>query len=165
MKVIVCGMRDAENIAEVATLGPYYMGFIFYKPSPRSCIGLDPHVIASLPKGIEPIMVSVNMTEDEVMSTVNKYGFRTLQLHGDESPEMCKNLRNSGLKVLKAMGISTKESLESLRKYAGAVDFFLLDTKSPSKGGSGKKVDWGILDAYVLEEPFMLCDGIGPDDV
>ncbi len=164
MKVKVCGMRDAENIAEVASFSPDYLGFIFYKPSPRCCEGLDQNVVASLPRGIEPVMVSVNMAEEEVKSIAKRYGFHTVQLHGNESPKMCNNLRNSGLTVIKAMGISSEESLKVLHKYAGAVDFFLLDTKTPSKGGSGKKFDWSILDAYNLEEPFMLSGGIGPED-
>ncbi len=164
MKVKVCGMRDAKNITEVAALSPDYLGFIFYKPSPRCCNDIDPEVIESLPNGIEPVMVSVNMAEEEVKSVAKQYGFRTVQLHGNESPEMCQNLRNSGMTVIKAMGMSSEESLKALHKYGGAVDFFLLDTKTPSKGGSGKKFDWSILEVYNLDEPFLLSGGIGPDD-
>ncbi len=109
-------------------------------------------------------MVSVNMTEEEVKSIAKQYGFRTVQLHGNESTEMCKNLRKAGMSVIKAMGMSSEKDLQALHKYAGAVDFFLLDTKTPSKGGSGQKFDWSILDAYNLEEPFILSGGIGPDD-
>lgn len=157
-------MRDADNIEEIAALSPDYMGFIFYELSPRFCAGLDSAVIPSLPEGIEAVMVSVNMKEDEVESTANRYGFRTLQLHGNESPDMCKNLRNNGMKVIKAVGIRSQEDIQSLRKYVDAVDFFLLDTKTSSKGGSGKKFDWSILDTYDLDEPFILSGGIGPDD-
>ena len=35
MKIKVCGMKDAANIAEVAAMKPDYMGFIFYERSPR----------------------------------------------------------------------------------------------------------------------------------
>ena len=35
MIVKVCGMRDADNIRQVAQLGIHMMGFIFYQKSPR----------------------------------------------------------------------------------------------------------------------------------
>ncbi len=164
MKVKICGMRDAGNVAEVASLRPDYLGFIFYEPSPRNCIGIDTSVIASLPEGVEPVMVSVDKSEDEIISIACRYGFRILQLHGKESPEMCRSMRRKGFKVIKAMGMRSSDSLNKLRDYEGAVDILLLDTQTPSKGGSGKKFDWSILDSYTLKQPFMLSGGIGPDD-
>lgn len=164
MKVKICGMRDAQNIGEITALKPDYMGFIFYEPSPRNCIGLDSSIIASLPNEIEPVMVSVDMKEDEVVSIAERYGFRTLQLHGKESPETCSRLRSRGFKIIKAIGMHSAESLKSLKKYEGEVDLFLLDTFTQSKGGSGKKFDWNILYEYNLGEPFILSGGIGPND-
>lgn len=164
MKVKVCGMKDAGNVEEIALLKPDYMGFIFHKPSPRNCIDMDPAITASLQKDIEPVMVSVDMTEDDLLTTALRYGFHTVQLHGNETPELCSNLRNKGFRVIKAFGICSSESLKALRHYEGSVDLFLLDTLTPSKGGSGKKFDWDILESYDLNEPFMLSGGVGPDD-
>lgn len=164
MKVKICGMRDAQNIGEITALKPDYMGFIFYEPSPRNCIGLDSSIIASLPNEIEPVMVSVDMKEDEVVSIAERYGFRTLQLHGKESPEACSRLRSRGFKIIKAIGMHSAESLKSLKKYEGEVDLFLLDTFTQSKGGSGKKFNWNTLYEYNLGEPFILSGGIGPND-
>lgn len=164
MKIKVCGMRDAANIKEVAALGPDYMGFIFYERSPRYCGGLSPAVVKGLPDNVRPVMVSVDMTEDEIMRAVERYGFGIVQLHGHELPELCFSLRSRGLKVVKAAGMRTASSLEVLREYGGAVDSFLLDTLCVTKGGSGRKFDWGILDAYDLPEDFYLSGGIGPQD-
>lgn len=164
MKVKVCGMKDAENIKEIASLKPNYLGFIFYELSPRNCIGIDPHIIESLPDGVEPVMVAVDMTEDEVLITAGRYGFHTVQLHGKESPQMCRQIRKAGIKVMKAIGMHSAESMDLLKDYEGSIDLFLLDTFTPSKGGSGKKFDWSILNAYNLNEPFMLSGGIGPED-
>lgn len=164
MKVKICGMKDAENIAEIVSLKPDYLGFIFYKPSPRNCIGIDRAIITSLSDKVETVMVSVDMAEEEVLHIADRCCFRTVQLHGNESPQMCSKLRSSGLKVIKAMGIRSAESIDILRKYEETVDFFLLDTHTPSKGGSGKKFNWNILDAYNLNKPFLLSGGIGPDD-
>lgn len=164
MKVKICGMREASNIADTALLHPDFMGFIFYMPSPRNCIGMRPEILSSLPDDIEPVMVSVDMTEDELLGIAYNYKFHTVQLHGNESPDMCRRLRGKGLTVIKALGIDSKESLESIRKYEEAANILLLDTSTPSKGGSGKKFDWSILDGYDSDTPFILSGGIGPDD-
>ncbi len=157
-------MSNADNLAEIASMHPDYMGFIFYEPSPRNCIGIDPSIISNLPEFVESVMVSVDMKEDEILDIVRKYRFRTVQLHGNESPVMCRHLRSSGLRVIKAIGMHSVENLAMLRDYENSVDIFLLDTMTPSKGGSGKKFDWRILEAYDLNPPFMLSGGIGPED-
>lgn len=157
-------MRDAVNIAEVAAIGPDYMGFIFYSRSPRYFGDPDAAVIANLPESVKPVMVTVDMQENEILSIAGKYGFQTVQLHGNESPELCDSLRRRGFTVIKAVGIEDGKSLERLRPYSGHVDIFLLDTKCRTKGGSGKKFDWRILESYDLDEDFWLSGGIGDDD-
>ncbi len=164
MKIKVCGMREAGNVQEVGALSPDYMGFIFYDRSPRNCLGISPGVIKGLPAGTEPVMVSVDKGEDEIMRIADRYGFRYLQLHGHETPEMCFSLRTRGMKVIKAAGMRSRESLADLREYEGAVDVFLLDTFCSGKGGSGKKFDWSILDSYEPEVDFWLSGGLAPSD-
>ena len=164
MKIKVCGMRDVRNIAEVAEIGPDYMGFIFYGRSPRYCGDIDPSLIESLPDGIKPVMVTVDMSEERILGVARKYGFRIVQLHGDEKPDLCDSLRTKGFTVVKAVGMESEGSLKTLRRYAGHVDLFLLDTRCKSKGGSGKKFNWDILGHYDLEEDFWLSGGIGIED-
>jgi phosphoribosylanthranilate isomerase len=41
----------------------------------------------------------------------------------------------------------------------------LFDTKTPAHGGSGKKFNWEVLEAYQGETPFILSGGISPEDV
>lgn len=157
-------MRDAGNVREVMALSPDYMGFIFYERSPRCCIGISPVVVKGLPDTTTPVMVSVDMGEEEIMRLADLYGFCNLQLHGHETPELCFSLRNRGMRVIKAAGIRSSESLEVLREYEGAVDIFLLDTFCPDRGGSGRKFDWDILESYDLGVDFWLSGGIGPSD-
>ncbi len=164
MLIKICGMRDASNVREVAGERPDYMGFIFYPPSSRDCEGLDPSVVESLPAGIEPVAVTVNMDESSIMELAGKYGFRTVQLHGDESPALCGRLREKGLTVFKAVGIKGEESLSSLADYDDDVDMFVFDTASAARGGTGRKFDWTLLGAYTGKVPFLLSGGIGPED-
>lgn len=47
MKIKVCGMRDAQNIRDVAALDIDLMGFIFYPKSPRFVSLISSQVICS----------------------------------------------------------------------------------------------------------------------
>lgn len=164
--VKVCGMCRRENISQIAALGPDMMGFIAYPPSPRNFPGLlSPDDLSVLPPSVVPVLVTVDCDPNEVIRLVDRYGFRAVQLHGGESPQLCEFYRSAGLKVMKAISVGSAADLIGCGDYSDAVDLFVFDTKSPSAGGSGKKFDWGILDSYTLEIPFLLSGGIGPDDI
>lgn len=165
MLIKVCGMREPDNIRAVASLTPMLMGFIFYDKSPRYAGGLDPQVVAELPSFVRPVALFVNADIEEVEETARRYGIKVVQLHGEESPSYCRELKEKGFVVLKAMPISDSASIEALERYEGSVDGFVLDSKSEGKGGSGKKFDWNILEAYNGRTPYLLGGGIGPDDV
>src|SRR5690606_22113395 len=89
-----------------------------------------------------------------------------LQLHGNESPEVCRQLKeDTGLQLIKAFGIGSDFEWSKLTVYRDYVDFFLFDTQSAQYGGTGKKFDWGLLSSYALEKPYFLSGGINPDNI
>lgn len=165
MMIKICGMKYPDNIASVGYLTPMMMGFIFHSPSPRDASGLDPEVISSLPDYVNPVAVTVNASVQRIMELVRTYGFRIVQLHGQESPDQCRELRQAGLRVIKAIHVSDSLPLDLIRTYEGCVDMFLFDTASEAGGGSGRKFDWSLLEAYDLPVPYLLSGGIGPDDI
>ena len=87
MKLKICGMK--YNTSEVAALQPEYLGFIFYDKSPRNFEG----VIPDLPKTIKKVGVFVDEAIDKILQKIEKYDLDTVQLHGNESPDYCKELR------------------------------------------------------------------------
>lgn len=165
MKVKVCGMRQPGNIDAVAALGIDMMGFIFYQRSPRYVTELQGDIIAALRmRGVEPVALFVDEAVDTVTATMERYGFLTAQLHGNESPEYCDQLRSRGFKVLKAISISGENDIDRAALYDGHADMLVLDTKSPGKGGSGVKFNWELLAAASFTTPYLLSGGISPDD-
>lgn len=161
----VCGMREPDNIREILTLDPDFLGLIFYPKSSRYVT--SPTIINNIRFGqnIKKTGVFVNATEDEIMQKVKLYELQAVQLHGEESVVLCRSLRNKGILVLKAFQIYAAEDFEDTLLYNDQVDYFLFDTKTASYGGSGSKFDWSLLDAYHGNTPFFLSGGIGPDDV
>ena len=162
MMIKVCGMRNPENIALTASLMPMLMGFVFHSASPRDASGLAPEAVRSLPDFIRPVAVTVDMDPTELLSLCRRYGIKIVQLHGSESPELCKALKNEGLTVFKAFNLSKSDALAQASEYVGAADLFVFDSGT---GGSGEKFDWSVLESYDLPTPYLLSGGIGPDDV
>ena len=157
-------MKYGPNIAEVSELKPDYMGFIFYSNSKRFVSNeLDDKQLSTL-KDIEKVGVFVNASLSEVLNTAKRFGFKTVQLHGDESPEYCKEVKDSGLKIIKAIQIGEGFDFDRLRAYEKVCDFFLFDTKSESYGGTGKKFNWNILKKYNNKVPFFFSVGIDLED-
>ncbi|MDE6860018.1 MAG: phosphoribosylanthranilate isomerase [Duncaniella sp.] len=164
LKVKICGIADEDNAVHVAALSPDYMGFIFHEPSPRNAFSLPREIIARLPESTVPVGVFVNRHVDEIIAMADSYGIRTVQLHGDEPECDCRELKRRGFTVWKAVGIDGAFDFGTLNPYTGCVDCFVFDTKSPMRGGTGVKYDWGVLDCYNLDIPFMLSGGISPGD-
>lgn len=168
MKIKVCGLKDSQNVKDIASLAPDYMGFIFYPPSPRHALGLSYLTVTKLPKGIKKVGVFVNATREEILEYADIHHLDAVQLHGDESPELCRRLQNQGLEVIKAFRIpeNTDESFfNRMVPYLDFVDLFLFDTAGKEAGGNGEKFNWNILNSYPFETPYLLSGGIGEEDI
>lgn len=167
MFIKVCGMREPKNIAQVAALTPMLMGFVFYEKSPRYAGNLDAQVVKSLPSFVTPVALFVDESVDKMVRICSKYSIDTVQLHGSESPDVCKQLVNKGFTVFKAAALTSADDLAALKAYEDIVTLFVFDTKAQTvaHGGTGRKWDWSLLADYNLTTPYLLSGGIGPDDV
>jgi phosphoribosylanthranilate isomerase len=157
-------MRNQENIQEVLSLKPDFMGFIFYDHSPRSVrIGDNINKIF-FPPTTKKVGVFVNESEEIIMQKVKTYELSAVQLHGEESPCLCQKLKDNALLVFKAISVAKVDDMEQTAAYVDQVDYFVFDTKTTSFGGSGKKFDWRLLQAYKGSKPFLLSGGIDRHD-
>lgn len=160
MWIKVCGMGDPENIQQVAALKPDLMGFIFYAGSPRYAGQLDPEAVKQIAADIRKVGVFVNEDAIKVEEIARRYDLTFLQLHGHESPEQCRHLREKGFKIIKTVGIKERMDTEVCRVYKACCDFFLFDTADTCYGGTGRKFNWEILQEYRESIPFLLSGGI-----
>lgn len=158
-------MRDQQNILDVVKeVNPDYLGFIFYEASPRHAMKLDGDFVKKL-KGVQKVGVFVNESVSFVLQKVKEYGLDLVQLHGDESPSFCQQLKDKGIKISKAIGVRKRLFPSQLKEYLNYVDFFLFDTKGENRGGNGYAFDWSILKTYDLNIPFFLAGGITTSSV
>ena len=157
-------MREPKNIEQVAQLGVDMMGFIFYPKSPRYVS----YVLArsDADRKVCRVGVFVNDSIPEILDKIHSFSLNAVQMHGNESRELCEQLReeNGDIKIIKAISVSNAGDIQKDKEYVGAVDYFLFDTKCKTVGGSGQQFDWQILDEYDGDVPFLLSGGIGPED-
>jgi phosphoribosylanthranilate isomerase len=164
MKIKICGLKHPENIQAVAGLTPDYVGFICYAPSPRYASDIQIETLAGLPEDLYKTAVFVNEDAGTITKLIDTYNFDAIQLHGNEDPEFCKQLKGK-VTVIKAFGIDANFNFARLDAFVDSVDYFLFDTKTDKHGGSGQSFDWTLLDKYKLDIPFFLSGGLSLDNL
>lgn len=158
MIVKVCGMRDSENIRAIEQTKADLMGFIFHPKSPRFVASLPEY----MPKKQKRVGVFVNASLEQILAKAQKFLLEYIQLHGDEPPAFCSELKNRGLKVIRALRIANADDIIRAESYNMA-DLMIFDTKTELYGGSGKKFNWQLLENYKGCVPFLLSGGIRSD--
>ena len=181
MKVKVCGMRNGENIRQVAALGVDYIGMVFWNKSPRNVTMIPTHAgiipdransqLSTLSSQFKRVGVFVDEMPQNIITRVVNYKLDVVQMHGHEQPTVIRNLRatldpdiRANIQFWKAISISNRSDLDICKDYEDCVDAFVFDTKCACMGGSGQQFDWSVLADYDGEKPFLLSGGIGPDD-
>ncbi|MFD2824482.1 phosphoribosylanthranilate isomerase [Lacinutrix iliipiscaria] len=161
MKLKICGMKFKKNIQDVAALQPDYLGFIFHEKSSR----FFEDTIPKLPKNIKKVGVFVDEKIESIVHQIKKHQLSAIQLHGHESPEICKLLKSINIEVIKVFSIKDHFDFSVLTPYEAVCDFFLFDTKGKHPGGNGYEFDWTILKNYASTKPYFLSGGIGIDSL
>ena len=158
-------MRDRENIRLMRELLPDFIGFIFF-PGSRRFVGIDPdsEIFTITGQNIQKVGVFVNEDAKSVLENSVRYKLDLVQLHGNESPAYCAEMKEKGVRVIKAINPYKDLNHELILKYSGSVEYFLIDNPSEKYGGSGKKFNWEIIKDFDFPAPFMLSGGIGPED-
>jgi phosphoribosylanthranilate isomerase len=161
LRIKVCGMREATNIAAVAALEPDFLGFIFYPKSKRFVAdGLDKGLLSRLPASCRKVGVFVDESTALIKERVARFGFDLVQLHGHETPAQCGELQAAGIAVIKAFSLDAGFDFETLKPYVLHCTYFLFDTKGEQPGGNGTPFDWQLLRDYHLPVPYFLAGGI-----
>jgi len=162
--VKICGITDYEDASIAVELGAGALGFIF-ADSPRQ---ITPQKARDIIRAIPPFVKTVGVFVDEgpaaIKEIIHDCGLDLVQLHGDESPDLCCELMPY---TIKALRIKDESSLRTSRIYHGKVRALLLDTYSKDKaGGTGKTFDWQLaIKIKKLGIPIILAGGLGPSNI
>ena len=165
MRIKFCGITNKEDADHAVNLGVDALGFIFHKDSPR-CVTQDvvQEIVYFLPPFVTTVGVFVNLESDEVNDIMQTCRLDVAQLHGDESPEYCMQIKS---RKIKAFRVSDQQDIKLIGRYQGVVSAALLDTKDEKHyGGTGKVFDWGLaLEAQLYEMPLILSGGLSGENI
>lgn len=165
-------MRKPKNLEQLCSIGPDYVGYIFY-PKSKRFVGAnpDPALFKIPPSDILKVGVFVNEEMDLLTQMVEEHHLDLVQLHGNESPAYCEKLTGLGIRIIKALspgggapGSKLQPSDAAIEDYKEVVQTLLFDTPGTGWGGSGQKFDWSLLNEQNVSFPYILSGGIGPED-
>ena len=164
MKIKICGINNRENLKQILGLQPDYLGFIFYKNSPRYM--KDTLLPADLQHiGVKNTGVFVNSPSDEVEKAIKDFNLDAIQLHGQEEPDYCAYFKVKNIEVIKVFKIDDEFDFDTTMAFQDACHYFLFDTKGKDPGGNGSSFNWNVLKKYNQEIPFFLSGGIGIENM
>jgi len=163
VRVKICGITNLPDALAAVDAGADALGFMIYEQSPRA-ISIDSAaaITRELPPFVTKVGVFVDPAIELVKAALAKSQLNAIQLHGNETPEFCADLRAS---VIKAFRIEGPESLEPMRRYQTSA--WLLDSFVPGKpGGTGSKFNWDLaVRAKAWGRPILLAGGLTPENV
>lgn len=169
MRIKICGITQPEQGKAIASSGATALGFICVPSSPRYVSAAQIRaVVTQVPENIDNIGVFANSTVEEITQTVADSGLTGVQLHGDESTDFCYQLRQSlpYVEIIKALRIRSLEDFAKAATYTNSVNTLLLDAYHPQQlGGTGKTLDWNMLQQFSPSCPWFLAGGLTPDNI
>ncbi len=170
MRIKICGITKLDQGQAIAEIGATALGFICVPKSPRYITPENiKNIIQKLPINIDKIGVFVNPKIDLLSEIITNTQLNGIQLHGDESPEFCNQLRHSipnNIEIIKALRIKSPQDLKKANIYENYIDTLLLDAYHPEKlGGTGKTLDWKIIEEFHPTSPWLLAGGLTPENV
>ncbi|MEN9208598.1 MAG: phosphoribosylanthranilate isomerase [Gloeomargarita sp. GMQP_bins_120] len=170
MEVKICGLTDISQAVAIAQIGVTAIGVICVPTSPRYVAPPQQRAInrALAPYPVWRVGVFADIPLNELAESVQRAGFDTVQLHGEESPADCQSLRQAlpHLRLIKAIRVRDATSLAQVAAYQPWVDRLLLDAYHPQQlGGTGHTWNWQHLASTVRPGiPWWLAGGLTPEN-
>ena len=132
MIVKICGLNPVRDVQLCIDLGVNFLGFVFYKNSPRNISSNEVYELQKYNKQ-DSLFVAVTVNpSDEFIKNVVLDRFDYIQLHGSESNNRVKEIKSMGVKIIKTIKIREKSDIDSYKSYLDA-DIILFDTPGMEK--------------------------------
>lgn len=154
-RIKICSICRPEDAALASAAGADAIGLIFHPASPRA-VNVDQagQILAACHPFVTPVGVFVDAGPDTVDDVALLLRLTTLQLHGQESPDDCRQLRARGYRILKALKV-TPDLADDVDRYRHSIDAIVLDTASTKgHGGTGELNDWPMVERLHAEGLF-----------
>jgi len=162
--VKICGLNDYETAINIFKLKPTMIGLVFVPGSIR-CVELETAIkitTAARNLGILVVGVFQNQVFEYVTGILKSIILDYVQMHGVEDILYCKKLNSPVIKTIIPANHSIEEIKTLMNKYSEIVDYFLIDRNVQ---GSGKKVDFKIVEKLAKDYPIILAGGLNSANI
>lgn len=158
--VKICGITRAEDAGLAVELGASAIGLIFWPGSQRY---IEPaaakKIVRSLASDVAAVGVFVDQPVDEISRIADEVGLAAVQLHGDESPDYCGQIRQRLIKAIRLNGPYP------INEYGRDILILLDANDRDRRGGTGRTIDWVVASGVAEMRPTILSGGLNPENV
>ena len=162
-KVKICGIKTVSEALAAMDAGADLIGFNFYPKSPRYIdVGTCRNIMSVMRwyGHLKYVGVFVNSSAAEIFATMDTCGLNLAQLHGDETPDILKELDGKAFKAFRGVPGNLNDFVNQ------TVPVFLLDASVKGLyGGSGITADWSAASKLAKDYPLLLAGGLTADNV
>ncbi|OYV38014.1 MAG: N-(5'-phosphoribosyl)anthranilate isomerase [Acidocella sp. 20-61-6] len=165
-KVKICGVNSEIAFDAVVEAGADYLGFVFFKRSPRFVTAAQAAALSARHVG-GPQRVGLFVKPDAafVLAVLAEVNLDILQIYGDA--DLCAQMAAvTGLPVWRAVGVKTRDDLPL---HAPVEAGFVIEAAAPKDatrpGGNALTFDWSIIADWQAAAPWLLAGGLTPDNV
>ena len=165
IQIKICGLTKVDQAVECVALGADAIGLVFYPRSPRFVGDSLARTIADeISADARLTGVFVDEAYETIMQKVEKCKLTAVQLHGRESTSLVKQLKRSGLTVIKAL-FQQKEPLIASGTNFDPTAFILECGTGKLPGGNAQAWDWSTAAGFERRLPVILAGGLSAGNV
>jgi len=158
VQIKICGVTNLADARACVDLDADMIGLNFYPRSPRY---IEPQrvreIVKAIPRSVRAVGVFVDTTADEVRSLAKTAGIKCVQLHGDLSPETCRDLARE-FRVIRAFSTGDKFHPEDVGAFSDC-DVLLDAHHAELRGGTGFICNWPAARATLQFARFLVLSG------
>ena len=161
MRIKICGLNPTRDVQLCINLKVNYLGFVFYDKSPRNVKLSDIEILSTYNKK-DSSFVAVTVNPNDEFIKKNIIGnFDFIQLHGSETKDRVADIKNMGLKVIKAIKIKGEQDINKYRDFENA-DIILFDTPGMEKSLEFPK---NLITKLPVGDKYALAGSISKDNI
>lgn len=164
-QIKICGLTRVDEAEGCAGLGADAIGLVFFYKSPRHVSDDQAREISkAVSETSKTVGVFVNASYDHIMKKAETCRLSSVQLHGQESPDLVHRIADTGLSVIKALFVDGTPSLSTADAYDASA-FLVECCKGPLPGGNAMAWDWGAARDFGQSHPLILAGGLSHENV
>ena len=161
MKIKICGLNITRDVQLCIDLKVNFLGFVFYKKSPRNVNIRDINILSTYnKKNSSFVAVTVNPTDDFIKEYLLG-NFDYVQLHGSESNDRISEIKKMGFKIIKAIKVKDEKDIDKYKEFTNA-DIILFDTPGMEKS---LKFPKNLITKLPQGENYALAGSISEDNL